>query len=225
MRNDAYESIALAEVRGHRVARHGVARFDGNRAFLVSSGIGWPRSWGIAREHIVAGFGDALAGLRSQPPRERLAGAMAGARRALVDLCNGLVERTVPDASLVAVLLNGGAAHIAVVGDGRVYLLRRGSPQRLTPRDPSAEGLVDGEVVLSETVLDPADLLLVGSASAFSEAAVSRVGRGASERPERLAGDPRQPADRPRTPRRSRRGGGRGPRLLRATRRRKSPCR
>lgn len=176
MRNDAYESIAPAEVRGHPIPRHGVGRYDGARAFAVTTGIGRPRGWSIARKHVLEGFGRGLASASSTAPGERLRAGVATAREALIDACNALVEREVPDSGLVALLLSGGAAHVAVVGDGRVYLQRKGRPQRLTPRDQPAEGLIGGEVVLAETVLDPDDLLLIGSASAFSEAAISRVG-------------------------------------------------
>ncbi|MBO6935873.1 MAG: hypothetical protein JJ863_12895 [Deltaproteobacteria bacterium] len=176
MRNDAYESIAPAEVRGHPIPRHGIGRYEGGRAFAVATGIGRPRGWSIARKHVLRGLGEGLANASSVSPAERLRTAVAAARGALIDACNALVERDVPDAGLVALLLSGGAAHVAVVGDGRVYLQRRGNPQRLTPRDQPAEGLIEGQVIVAETVLDPNDLLLIGSASAFSEAAISRVG-------------------------------------------------
>ncbi len=176
MRNDAYESIAPAEVRGHAIPRHGVARYEGGRAFAVATGIGRPRGWSIARKHVLRGLGEGLAAASSVSPAERLRSGVAAARGALIDACNALVERDVPDAGLVALLLSGGSAHVAVVGDGRVYLQRRGNPQRLTPRNQPAEGLIEGEVVVAETVLDPNDLLLIGSASAFSEAAIGRVG-------------------------------------------------
>lgn len=176
MRNDAYESIAPAEVRGHPLPRHGVGRYEGGRAFAVATGIGRPRGWSLARRHVLRGLGEGLERSKSVDPGERLRLAIAAARSALVDACNALVERDVPDAGIVALLLSGGSAHVAVVGDSRVYLQRGGRPQRLTPRDQRAEGLLDGEVVGAETPLDPDDLLLVGSASAFSEAAISRVG-------------------------------------------------
>lgn len=176
MRNDAYESIAPAEVRGHPLPRHGIGRYEGGRAFAVATGIGRPRGWSIARRHVLRGLGEGLAHSKSVSPAERLRMAITSARAALVDACNALVEREVPDAGIVALLLSGGAAHVAVVGDGRVYLHRQGRPQRLTPRDQRPEGLLDGEVIVAESALDPNDLLLLGSASAFSEAAISRVG-------------------------------------------------
>lgn len=176
MRNDAYESIAPAEVRGHAIPRHGIGRYEGGRAFAVATGIGRPRGWSIARKHVLRGLGEGLASSSAISPGDRLRTAVTAAREALIDACNALVEREVPDAGLVVLLLSGGSAHVAVVGDGRVYLQRRGNPQRLTPRDQPAEGLIEGEVVVAETVLDPNDLLLIGSASAFSEAAISRVG-------------------------------------------------
>ena len=176
MRNDAYESIAPAEVRGQAIRRHGVARYEGGRVFAVATGIGWPRGWALARRHAFRGLAQGLEESKGAGPRERLQAAMSGARTALIDACNALVERRVPDAGLVVVMLSNGAVHVAVVGDARVYLQRRGHPERLTPREQPAEGLIDGEVVTAESLLDPDDLLLVGSASAFSEAAISRVG-------------------------------------------------
>jgi len=176
MRNDAYESIAPAEVRGHPIPRHGVGRYEGGRAFAVATGIGRPRGWSIARKHVLRGLGEGLASAASARAGERLRVAVTAARDALIEACNALVEREVPDAGLVVLLLSSGSAHVAVVGDGRVYLQRRGHPQRLTPRDQRAEGLIEGEVVMGETVLDPNDLLLIGSASAFSEVAIRRVG-------------------------------------------------
>ena len=177
MRHQAHESVTPADVRGTPLRRHAVRRFDGGRIYAVVTGSGWPRYWGFTHQAVLRGFAHGLTQSAELSPSVRLSRAVDEARAALISSCEELIERTVPDAGLAACSLSSGSLYLVVVGDARAYLRRGRNPTRLTPRQPSQGGLMTGKPVTTETVLDPDDLVLMGSASAFSEAAINRVSR------------------------------------------------
>jgi len=167
--------VAPAEVREAHLRRHAVRKLDRGRAFALSTGLGPPRAWQEATGAVLAGFEEGLEGGRDAGAKERLQQAYDAARESLVTYCNSLIERAIPSATLVALVLDHEGVHVLSVGTGRVYLHRTGSPQRLTPRNASQEGLIDGTAATTVSRLEPGDLLLAGSASAFSTASVGRV--------------------------------------------------
>lgn len=179
MRSDGHASVAPAEVRGTPLARHGIGEYDGGRAFAIVEANGWPRLWGYAVRAVMGGLAASFADLkdkrREMEGDDILLAATKAARAALVTSCNSLVERQVPDASMTAVLLHRGELHVMRVGPGRVYVHRDGQPQRLTPRDDNDAGLIDGQTTLARLALDAGDLVLAGTASAFSTRSVGRV--------------------------------------------------
>ena len=72
-------------------------------------------------------------------------------------------------------LLEHGALHVVTAGAGRVYVQRAGTPKRLTPREDVREGLLEAQATQSSLPLEPGDLILAGSVSAFSIRAVARL--------------------------------------------------
>ncbi|MDW8361934.1 MAG: hypothetical protein RMK74_06010 [Myxococcales bacterium] len=174
MRADAHVSVATADVRGHRLARDAVLRLEAGRAFVVATGLGLPRTWGWTTRAALDGFAEGLASTGSAA--ERLDRAVAAARARLGRAVDALIERQLPDVAIVAVLLDSGALHAVACGAGRVYVFRRGQPPvRLTPREPEPTGLLRAQPARSSYVLEPDDLVLVGSPSAFSADAVTRL--------------------------------------------------
>ena len=61
------------------------------------------------------------------------------------------------------------------MGTGRVYLHRGGQPQRLTPRDERDEGLLDGVAARCSSPISVGDIVLAGSATAFSVKAIAKL--------------------------------------------------
>lgn len=175
MRNEGHIDIAKATLRGVSVTRHAVARFDGGRTFVATVGLGWPRLWSFATDAIVTGFGNGLAGAGSARGAARLRAAVKGARDRFIERCEALIERQLPDAAVIGLALDGGELHVHAVGPVRAYLHRKGESQRISPRDEADRGILDAPIAESSMWLDPGDLVIAGSVSAFSTNAVARV--------------------------------------------------
>jgi hypothetical protein len=175
MRTDAHISVTRADVRRGQLTRHAAARLEGGRAFAVTTGLGLPRTWAPSTEAVLEGFARGLAGAEGSEPAERLRSAVGEARAALAQRCDSLVERLLPDATLVALLLARGQLHAMSVGPGRVYLQRSGRPERLSAREESRGGLLRARPNVCSTPVDPGDLILAGSVTAFSMSAVAKA--------------------------------------------------
>jgi serine/threonine protein phosphatase PrpC len=175
VKTDGHISVARAEVRSGALTRHVAARYDGGSCYLVSTGLGLPRTWSIATDAVLDGFEKGLTASAADAPAERLKLAVNQARSSLVERCDHLVERIHPDATLVALLLAEGQLHVISAGPGRVYLQRGGRPKRLTARDDSNQGLLRARPSVCTTPIEPGDLLLAGSVTAFSMSAVAKA--------------------------------------------------
>ncbi|MEM1417043.1 MAG: PP2C family serine/threonine-protein phosphatase [Myxococcota bacterium] len=176
MRCDGHSTAVRADVRRGSLERARVVRLDRGRAWLVGAGLGAPRLWQYALNAALGGAEERLTALEDAEPAARLDGALRGAREGLHAAVDVLVERRVPDCALLVLLLQGGSLHVAVAGALRAYLGRRGQPERMTPRDQDpALGILQGTPATTSTVLDPGDLVLAGTSTAFSVSAVGRV--------------------------------------------------
>jgi hypothetical protein len=185
MRVDAHIRIARASVRDAQLTRHVAQAFDPDRAFVVTSGLGLPRTWALSTGAVVAGFARGLEESRGCSASERLGAVTQSARATLAEACDQLVEQHLPDATLAALLLDEGQLHVMSVGPCRVYVQHGGRPKRLTSREePSGGGLLRVRPATSSTPLEPGDLVLAGSVTAFSAPAVAKA-------MELLAADPR----------------------------------
>jgi hypothetical protein len=177
VRTDSHLSVVKAQVRQGQLTEHTAERFESGRIFAVAGGLGLPRTWAYATGALLGGFEGALEAGRAEPKPglARLLDAAEHARTALAEACERLVERQLPDASFAAVGLDRGELHVVSAGSVRVYLQRAGKPQRLTPRDDAPLGILRARVAHASLPVEPGDLVLVGSATAFSVQAISKV--------------------------------------------------
>jgi len=172
---DAHLSVVKARVRSGEIARHAAIKLDAGRAFLVTTALGLPRMWGYVTDPVLDRFSKELESTRGKGAAARLEAALNAARAELALRCDVLVERQLPDVTLVALLLEHGELHVLSAGPGRAYLHRRGDTHRLTPREDRPEGLLKATPAWCTMTLEPSDLVLTGSISAFSVRAVARL--------------------------------------------------
>lgn len=175
MRIEAYVDVARAKIRKNAVERSVAHRLDAGRTFLVAHPLGRPRLWNHSTNAVVDGFTEALAAAPGLRGPERLRAAVGGARDRLVERCETLIERDLPDVGLLALNVDGGELHVHALGPCRAYLHRRRHTERITSRDEEPGGLLVRTATESSIWLDPGDLVLAGSLTAFSAAAVAKV--------------------------------------------------
>ena len=175
MHADVHISVSRADVRAGQLTRHTAKQFNRN-AFAVTTGLGLPRTWGLSTDAVLEGFAAGLEQSRDmRDPEQRLRRATSVARATLAEACNNLVERVLPDATLVGLLLVDGVAHVMSAGPGRVYVQRGGRPQRLTARDEQEGGLLKCRPSICSTPIAPGDLVLAGSVTAFSMSSIAKA--------------------------------------------------
>lgn len=175
MRTESHISVTRTHVREGELARHAAGRWEGGRVFAATSGLGLPRTWPLATSAVLRGLERAVEETKGARGIQRALGCAEKARAELAETCDHLVERMLPDASLAAIFLDGGEMHVVAAGAARVYLHRGGKPQRLTPRDEPTGGVLRARLAECTTPVEPGDLILAGSASAFSMRAISHV--------------------------------------------------
>lgn len=177
MRTDSHLSVVKAQVREGQLTQHTAARFEAGRAFAVASGLGLPRTWAYGTSALLGGLERGLDETRATGKlgSERLLVVADRARAALAEACDHLVERNLPDVALAALLVERGELHVVSAGPIRVYLQRAGKPQRLTPREEPPGGILRSRVAHCGAPLEPGDLVLAGSATAFSVKAIAQV--------------------------------------------------
>lgn len=174
MKVDSHISRSKAKVRRGALYRHDAARLDRGRAFAVAGGLGLPRTWQLSHSAVLRGFEEGL-GASARSGADRLQDAYAHARDTLTAKVNTLIERSLPDANFAGVLLEQGTLHVIATGPSRVYLHRRGKPRRLTHREEEPRGILEGTAGRTEVILEPEDVILLGSGSAFSTKAIGRI--------------------------------------------------
>jgi len=186
VRVDSHISLSKAKIRRGALFRHGAERLESGKAFAVAGGLGLPRTWSLSHEAVLKGFAEGL-GASNRRGGDRLQDAYAAAREALAKRCNSLIERGLPDANFAGVLIDQGTLHVMATGPSRVYLHRRGKPRRLTHREEDPRGMLEGAAMRTDLVLEPDDVILVGSGSAFSSKAIAKLASV-------LDADPKTPA-------------------------------
>lgn len=173
-RVEAHSSVAKANVRGTLMRRHAAMRFRHGSLHTIAFADGWPRLWSFGLDAAAAGFREYLKGDDASGD-DLLKLGLSAARGSLVHACNTLVERRVPDAHFCALQVLANQVRVSCSGNCRVYVHRGNRPKRITTRDIAAGGLLNSESLNYEHNIEPGDLILAGSESAFSTAAVSRV--------------------------------------------------
>ncbi len=176
MRTDAHISVAKADVRMGQLSRHVAAGFERGQVFAVTTGLGLPRTWGLSTRAVLAGWREGLEQTTNvTDPSQRLRTLTTTARAALAKACDNLVERVLPDATLVGLILAEGFVHVMSAGPGRVYVQRDGRPKRLTARDEQRGGLLKSRPAICSTPIEPGDLVLAGSVTAFSMSSIGKA--------------------------------------------------
>jgi hypothetical protein len=175
VRTESHISSAKAKVREVDLARHAAVRLEGGRAYAVSAALALPRLWAYATGAVLDGFAVGLARQKTANGAQRIGDAIEEARQRLHQRCEALVEKRLPDATLLGLVIDHGELHVACAGPGRVYLHRRGDPKRLTPREDEPEGLLKARPALCREMLEPGDVILAGTVSAFSMRAIGKL--------------------------------------------------
>jgi hypothetical protein len=183
MRMESQTSVTRARVRGGAIRRHEVRKFEGGRAWAIAGGLGLPRLWRFGIGRTLDAVGASVEATRGSAGATRLDHALGAARMALAQACDTLIEREAPDVTLLVLMLDGPQLHVLCAGAGRVYVHRGAVPERLTPRDEPQGGLLFAEATRAQTRLEPGDLVLAGSASAFSVRGVARIAAVLEEDP------------------------------------------
>ena len=176
MRTDAHISISKADVRMGQLTRHVAREFERGCTFAVTTGLGLPRTWGLSTDAVLAGFEKGLAETTNvSDPGQRLRSLTSSARGSLANACDNLVERVLPDATLVGLILADGFVHVMSAGPGRVYVQRDGRPKRLTAREEQRGGLLKARPAICSTPVQTGDLVLAGSVTAFSMSSIGKA--------------------------------------------------
>lgn len=175
MRVEPHLMVAKARVRGVELSRHAAARFSSSRAFALATAVALPRMWQYVTDSALEGFGRGLEKGAGAGGRTQLQEAFMSARRRVAARVDALLERMRPDTTLTALLVDAQGLHIMQSGSGRVYVHRAGTHRRYTPREDSEGGLLRHAPVNSMAPLEPGDLVLAGSTSAFSVKAVGQL--------------------------------------------------
>jgi hypothetical protein len=183
VRTDSHQSVARERVNEGELARHQIAKLEGGRAWVLAGGLGRPRLWARATDSALDGWTKSLDATRGHPPETRLEHAIGAARQSLASTIECLVEREVPDVTLAGLLLEAGALHVITAGTSRIYVQRGAQPHRLTPREEPTTGLLATPPTRSTFALEPGDLVLAGSVSAFSMRSISRLSAVLEEDP------------------------------------------
>lgn len=179
--------VARARVRGVEMTRHAAVRFSASRAFALTTAVALPRAWQYVNDAAIEGFSRGLEKHAQSAGRALLQEAFMSARRKVAARVDALIEKMRPDVTLTALMVDAQGLHIMQAGSGRVYVHRAGTHRRFTPREDAEGGILRHAPISSTAPLEPGDLVLAGSTSAFS---VKAVGHLASL----LSSDPEAPA-------------------------------
>ncbi|MBK6812152.1 MAG: hypothetical protein IPG81_25360 [Sandaracinaceae bacterium] len=91
-----HSSLQLASVRDHALARHGIEKLAGGYAFVLTTGIGQPRTWGFHAHTAPGGLCGGARGGRSHA-RRGACGTASGWLAGAWSRANALIEQRVPD--------------------------------------------------------------------------------------------------------------------------------
>jgi serine/threonine protein phosphatase PrpC len=154
------DAFVIADLTGNSLATSGpITRFEiGERGVLlaVSDGMGGHNAGEVASALVVESLERAMASSRPSRPGDALVErAVKSANRAVWEASH-YPGREKMGATLTAMFLEGGTAHIAEVGDSRAYLLREGRLVQVTRDQSYVQALVDaGALAPHEAATSP----------------------------------------------------------------------
>ena len=153
-----------------------------NPVFCVVSPIAPPRLWSQVAETVLVTLertlGDGQKGLAAL---ERAVGAGAAAVGRLRSV---LIEPHLSlDAQIVAMVIVGDQAHIAISAGMRVYRARNGEPQRLLNHAHRTPGITHGGMLVTTERLTRGDLFVFGSRDGFGMRSIGAMAAVLAQRP------------------------------------------
>jgi hypothetical protein len=175
VRVESHVSLIKPRVRGRDLARHGSLALAAGRVIALAEAVGAPRLWGWMLSTALDGFRRTLEQLPTAAADQRVGAAVEGAMASVNARRDGLIERFLPDATCLGLYLDGGTAYVATSGNTRVYVQRHAQvPKRITPAEATTGS---GRAIRCEHDIEPGDVVLAGSVSAFSTQAIEKVTR------------------------------------------------
>jgi hypothetical protein len=156
--------------------------------FAVISPVAPARLWSQVAETVRVTLEDALGdGQKGLAALERAVGAGA---QAVGRLRAVLIEPHLNlDAQLVAMVIVGDQAHIAVSAGMRVYRARNGEPQRLLNHAHRTPGITHGGMLVTTERLTRGDLFVFGSRDGFGMRSIGAMATMLAQRPSSPAKD------------------------------------
>ncbi len=156
--------------------------------FCVISPVAPPRLWSLVAESVRASAAESLGdGQKGLSGLERAVGAGA---QSVGRLRSALIEPHLQiDAQLVAMVIVGDQAHIAVSAGMRVYRARNGDPQRLLNHAHRTPGITHGGMLVTTERLTRGDLFVFGSRDGFGMRSIGAMAAVLAQRPDATAKD------------------------------------
>lgn len=154
--------------------------------FGVISPVAPPRLWSQVAETVRVTVEEKLGdGQKGLTALERAVGAGA---HALGRLRSVLIEPHLNlDAQLVAMVIVGDQAHIAISAGMRVYRARNGEPQRLLNHAHRTPGITHGGMLVTTERLSRGDLFVFGSRDGFGMRSIGAMAAVLAQRPSATA--------------------------------------
>lgn len=174
---------SLARVRAAQLPRDVARAVPLAPVFTVVSPTAPPRLWSWVADGVLKGFEKNLGdGKGGAVLLQRSIGAGA---LALSAIQAALVEPHLTlDAQMVALSVEGAAAHIAISAGMRVYRARAGEPRRLLNSPQRSPGISHGGMLVATERLQRGDLFVMGSRDAFGMRSIGAVATLLATRPD-----------------------------------------
>ncbi len=174
-------AIAFPQPKGHALTHRGTVRAANEDAILadpsgvlwaVADGMGGHEGGAVAADLVV----DTLATIADDaPPAESLEDAISRANTRVLAAAATLGAQTM-GATVVALFISQGIAHVAWAGDSRAYLLRGRRLRMLTHDHTVVQDMVDrGEFGLSEAEAHPEAHIITRAVGAAAEIEVDHA--------------------------------------------------
>jgi hypothetical protein len=157
--------------------QHELLTLAGGHTIVLLSAIGVPRLWGYALDSAARGFLEGFSRPHDGRASTQLHQGLDGAQRCLRTRVDALIERRVPDVSLLAVAVEDTKLHVLSVGPSRLYVRHPTTTRRLTPREDRAEGILKAGPAWCAEQAEKGALLFGGAHTAFLDHAQDSLAR------------------------------------------------
>lgn len=177
-----------SSVRAGSLARDVAWASPKHPVFAVISPVAPARLWSQVAETVRVTVEESLGdGQKGLSALERAVGAGA---QSLQRLRSVLIEPHLNlDAQLVAMVIVGDQAHVAISAGMRVYRARRGEPERLLNHAHRTPGITHGGMLVTTERLNRGDLFVFGSRDGFGIRSIGSMAALLAQRPDAPAKD------------------------------------